>query len=223
MEIDYRGANCVVIKNKKILIVVDPTTNVSVKEANNSDAVILATQEKFAQELLSKQGEVGKDAEKDAKNFVIDMPGEYERNDVTVKGVAARAHLDADEKAQNATMYAVEADDIRIAIIGHTVAPLTDDDLENLGMVDIVIIPVGGGGYTLDSRDATTIARQIAPKIVIPTHYADAHVRYEVPQEPVDEFIKEMGGAHEKVTALKLKSENDLPDGLTVVELARTA
>ncbi len=223
MEIDYRGANCVVIKNKKILIVVDPTTNVTVREATDPNAVILTTQEKFTQELLSKQGEAGKDAEKDAKNFVIDMPGEYERNDVTVKGIAARAHLDADEKAQNTTMFAVEADDIRIAIIGHTVAPLTDDDLENLGMVDIVIIPVGGGGYTLDARDAATIVRQISPKIVIPTHFADSHVKYEMPQEPVEEFIKEMGGAHEKMTALKLKSENDLPDGLTVVELSRTA
>ena len=206
MEIEYRGANCIVIRDKKILIVVDPTTNVSVKEAQNSDAVILATQEKFAP------------SEREAKNFVIDMPGEYEHNDVSVLGIPAHAHIDKDGK--NATMYRIEIDSIRLAVIGHTDAPLADDDLENLGMIDILIVPVGGGGYTLDARDAATIVRQIAPKVVIPTHFADAHVKYDVPQDSVEDFVKEMGGAHEKMNSFKVKN---LPETTTVIELSRTA
>jgi len=206
MEIEYRGANCVVIKDRKILIVVDPTSNVSVKEAKNPDAVILATHEDFAP------------SESEAKNFVIDMPGEYEHKDVSVRGLPTHFHID--EGGKNATMYRVEADGVSLAIIGHADAPLSDDDLENLGMIDIVIIPVGGGGYTLDARDAATIVRQLAPKVVIPTHFADAHVKYEVPQEPIDDFVKEMGGAHEKMTTFKVKN---LPEVMTVVELARTA
>jgi len=207
MEIEYRGANCVVIKDKNILIVVDPTTNVSVKEAKESNAMVLATQEKFAP------------SELEAKNFVIDMPGEYEHKDVSVRGIAVRAHLDVNEQAKNATMYAIEAGDTRIVVIGHTVAPLNDDDLESLGTVDIVIIPVGGGGYTLDARDAATIVRQISPKVVIPTHYADTHIKYEVPQEPIENFVKELASAHEKASVLKVKT---LPEVLTIYELART-
>jgi L-ascorbate metabolism protein UlaG (beta-lactamase superfamily) len=208
MEIEYRGANCVVIKSKKILIVVDPTSNASVKEANNAEAVIFATQESFAP------------GEKEAKNFVIDLPGEYEHNDVSVRGIAVRPHIGADENAKTATMYAVEMEGRKLAIIGHTVAPLSDDDLEELGMVDILIVPVGGGGYTLDGRDAATIVRQVSPKVVMPTHYADAHVKYEVPQESVDVFVKELGAAHEKVSVLKTKS---LPEVLTVMEITRSA
>ncbi len=206
MEIEYRGANCVVIRDKKILVVVDPTSNVSVKEAQNPDAVILATNEKFAP------------SEREAKNFVIDMPGEYEHNDVSVRGIPTHFHID--EGGKNATIYTLQIDNTRLAIIGHTDAPLSDDDLENLGMVDIVIIPVGGGGYTLDARDAATIVRQIAPKVVIPTHFADEHVKYEVPQDSIDGFIKEMGGAHEKMNSFKAKG---LPEVMTVIELARTA
>jgi L-ascorbate metabolism protein UlaG (beta-lactamase superfamily) len=206
MEIEYRGANCVVIKDKKILVVVDPTANVNAKEARDPNAVILATQENFAP------------SERDAKNFVIDMPGEYEHNDVSVRGIPAHAHIDKDGK--NATMYTLGVDNLRIAVIGHVDAPLSDDDLENLGMVDVVIIPVGGGGYTLDARDAATIVRQIAPKVVIPTHFADAHVKYDMPQDSIDDFIKEMGGAHEKMNSLKVKA---LPEITTVIELARTA
>jgi L-ascorbate metabolism protein UlaG (beta-lactamase superfamily) len=207
VEIEYRGANCVVIKDKKILIVVDPTSNVSVKEAKNADAVILATQE------TSAPGEA------DAKNFVIDLPGEYEHNDVSVKGVAARPHIGPDENAKTATMYAIETDGKKLAVIGHTVAPLSDDDLEKLGMVDILIVPVGGGGYTLDGRDAATIVRQISPKVVVPTHYADDHIKYDMPQESVDNFVKELGAAHEKVAVLKAKT---LPEVLTVVEISRS-
>jgi L-ascorbate metabolism protein UlaG (beta-lactamase superfamily) len=207
MEIEYRGADCVVIKDKKILIVVDPTTNVSVKEAKNPNAVILATQENFAP------------SEHDAQNFVIDMPGEYEHNDVSVRGIPVRAHISADEKAKNSTMYLIEADGMRIAVIGHTVAPLGDDDLETLGLVDIVIIPVGGGGYTLDARDAATIVRQISPKAVIPTHYDDGHTKYDVPQDKIEDFVKELASAHEKKTTFKVK---DLPTALTIFELAYT-
>ncbi|MCL2174107.1 MBL fold metallo-hydrolase [Candidatus Saccharibacteria bacterium] len=208
MEIEYRGANCVVIKNKKILIIVDPTEGVPAQEIRDPDSVILATHANFIP------------SQRDTQSFVIEMPGEYEYNDVSVHGIPVRAHIDANEQAKNATMYSVEADDMRIAVIGHTAAPLDDEDVESLGTIDIVIIPVGGGGYTLDARDAAIIVRQLSPKIVIPTHYADPHIKYEVPQEPIENFIKELASAHEKETTLKIKT---LPDVLTIYELARTA
>jgi len=207
VEIEYRGANCVVIKDKKILLVIDPTNNVSVKEVKNPEAVILVTGRNFAPKADDLQG------------FIIDMPGEYERNDVSVHGIPVRSHIGADEQAKSSTMYAIEIGNIRIAVIGHTVAPLSDDDLESLGIVDIVIIPVGGGGYTLDASDAATIVRQLSPKVVIPTHYADSHIKYEVPQESVDTFVKELAGAHEKMPAFKVKN---LPETPTIYELTRT-
>lgn len=206
MEIEYKGANCVVIKDKNAVIVVDPTPNTFAKDADKPDAVILATQEKFAK------------SEREAKNFVIDMPGEYEHKDVSVRGLPVHIHTDKDGK--RGAMYSIETKDVRIAIIGHTDAPLSDDDLENLGVIDIVIIPVGGGGYTLDGHDAATIVRQISPKVVIPTHFADPKIRYDVAQEPIDIFLKEMGGVHEKQNVFKIKN---MPALTTVFELDRTA
>ncbi len=206
MEIEYKGANCVVMRDKKVLIVVDPTSNVSVKAAENPEAVILATQEKFAK------------SEDAAKNFVIDMPGEYEHKNVSVRGIPTHVHADKDGK--RGTMYRIETDDVRIAVIGHADAPLSDEDLENLSVVDVLVIPVGGNGYTLDAKDAATIVRQIAPKVVIPTHFADEKVKYPVSQDDVEAFVKEMGGAHERQNIYKVKN---LPAVTTVVELARTA
>ena len=211
MEIDYKGANCVVIKDKKALIVVDPTDNANGKDAQNPDAVVLATQPQF---ISAKNAE---------KSFVIDMPGEYEHKDVSVRGIPVRAHLAADEKAKDAVMYRIETMGVSIAVIGHTVAPLTDDEVEALGQVDIVVIPVGGGGYTLDADDAGAIIRQLSPSVVIPTHYNDGQTKYEVPQEDLAAFEKEMGNANiERQSVYKIKAGAAFPATTTTYELSCT-
>ena len=151
------------------------------------------------------------------------MPGEYEHRDVSVRGIAVPAHLAEDEHAQDAVMYRIETMGVAIAIIGHTVAPLTDDDLEMLGQIDIAVVPVGGGGYTLDAQDAATIVRQISPSVVIPTHYDDGQTKYEVPQESLAALEKEMGNSNiEKQTVYKLKTGTSLPANMTTYELSRT-
>lgn len=204
MDIEYHGANCVIIKNKTTSIVVDPTTNSSAKEQNSDGRVVLSTMGELAQR---------------GDELVIDMPGEFEYREASIKGIPVHRHTD--ESGKNATMYQVDFNDVKIAIIGHTDAPLEDDDLENLGMIDIVIIPIGGNGYTLDGHDAATIVRQISPKIVIPTHFDDGKTTYEVPQEIVEPFAKELGVQHEKQSSLKIKTSGDLSDTLTIVELSR--
>lgn len=205
MDIDYRGANCVVIKSKDGLIVTDPTDNVGkIKELSNPEATILVSQDEFSPKDVA---------------FVVNMPGEYERNNISIHGIPVQKHIDPDGK--NSTMYKIVIDGIRIVIIGHIASPLSDDDLESLGVIDIAIVPVGGGGYTLDARDGTAVVRQLDPKIVIPTHYADANTKYEVPQEELDGFIKEFSGIpHEKVDSLKVKN-SQLPPIMTIYELKK--
>lgn len=205
MDIDYRGANCVVIKTKNGVIVSDPTDNVGkIKEVLGDEATVLATQDDFAP------------AE---ANFVISMPGEYENNNISILGVPVQRHIDPGGK--QSTMYRVVVDGVRIVIVGHTVSPISDDDLESLGIVDIAIIPVGGGGYTLDARDAASVVRQLDPKIVIPTHYSDDDTKYEVPQEKLEAFTKELASVtNEKIDNLKIKN-GQLPPVMTIYELKK--
>ena len=51
--------------------------------------------------------------------------------------------------------------------------------LLKLGLLDILIIPIGGGGYTLDANDAAKLIRKIDPKVVMPIHYADKALNYQ--------------------------------------------
>jgi L-ascorbate metabolism protein UlaG (beta-lactamase superfamily) len=203
MEIDYRGANSVVIKSKSQVVVTDPTNNIKANETKNEGVITLVTQDDFIPE---------------GSSFVINMPGEYEYNNTSIIGIPMQRHIDPEGK--NGVAYRIVLDGIRAAVLGHVSATISDDDLEALGVIDVLIIPVGGGGYTLDAKDAANITRQIGPKIVIPTHYEDKTIKYEVPQEPIEAFIKEIGGDHKKVDSLKLKN-GALPEVLTIYELKR--
>jgi L-ascorbate metabolism protein UlaG (beta-lactamase superfamily) len=111
---------------------------------------------------------------------------------------------------------------VSIVVLGHVASPLSEEQLEEINVVDIVIIPIGGNGYTFDAHQAVEAVRQINPKVVIPTHYEDSAVKYEVPQMGLEAFVKELGAA-EQETLSKFKIKNGvLPEVFTLVELTRS-
>lgn len=209
-EVEYKGANAVIISSKKVSIVVDPKLSlVGLKDLNVKDAVELATEARFA---------INSD---DAK-LVIEGPGEYGIADFDIKGIAAQRHLDTEADPKVSTIYRIETGDIRAAVIGNVYEKLTENQLEAIGIVDVLIIPVGGSGYTLDATGAATIIRQIEPKIVVPVHYDDPAIKYEVPQSDLETFVKELGAPVEETPKLKLKSAGSLPASLTVYTVSRS-
>ncbi|HET8884175.1 MAG TPA: MBL fold metallo-hydrolase [Candidatus Saccharimonadales bacterium] len=210
-DIEYKGGNGVVIATKKLNAVIDPKLSVvGLKDLNVKDAVEIATEARFA----SGSNEV---------QLPIEGPGDYEIGSFSIKGVAAIRHLDTSADEKVATVYRIEVGDVRIALLGNIAAKLEEDQLEALGLVDILILPVGGGGYTLDATSAASLVRQIDPKVVIPTHYADSGLAYEVPQDTLDMFVKELGAPVETVVKYKVKAASSLSPTLTVVEVTRTS
>ena len=208
-ELEYKGGNGVVLASKKTTIVVDPKLSlVGLKDIKTKDEIELATESRFRVE------------NSDAR-IIIDSPGEYEVGDFTIRAAAATRHIDTPDQEMLSTIYRLECGDIRIGIIGNIDPKLTEEQLEALGVLDVLVLPVGGGGYTLDATSASSLVRQIEPKVVVPVHYADAGLRYEVPQDSLEVFVKELGVPVEQVANLKIKSSAALPAVLTVVEVAR--
>ncbi len=207
MEFEYKGGNCVVITSRKGTVVIDgKLSSVGLKDVQPKDAVEVATQVGFA----GANGRV-----------TVDMPGEYEVNDISILGIGATRMIDADN-SQQATIFRLVLPGVTVAVVGHIAASLSDDQLESLGIIDVLIIPVGGGGYTLDAHNAVEIVHKIDPRVVIPTHYADKDISYEVPQDELEPFIKELGGAHEVTSRWKVKN-GLMPEVQTVMELTRTS
>ena len=201
MELQYHGANCLRITTKKSVILVDPRSDIAeIKPDLKKATIALATQSLY----VPTDGEL----------FVVDGPGEYEFEDCSVAGIAAQPHT-ASTGDKSATVYRVSNPDVSILIVGNIDAKLSEEQLESIGMVDIVVVPVGGSGYTLDAVGAATVVRAIEPKMVIPVHSSDDGLKYEVPQGATELFVKELGApvAEEVVEKLKIKS---LPEQLTI-------
>ena len=123
--------------------------------------------------------------------FLIDGPGEYEVKGVFVQGIPA-FHDDKEGKERGLnTIYTIEAEDMRFCHLGDLgQKQLTDEQLEKIDSVDVLMIPVGGE-YTIDSSIAQRIISQIEPKIVIPMHYALPKSKSKL--DDVSKFLKTMG------------------------------
>lgn len=210
-EIEYKGGNTVVLSTKKSRLVVDPKRSVfGEKDLSVKDAVEVATEERFA-------------IDDESARLAIEGPGEYEVGDFSIRGVKATRHIDSDQNEQISTIYQIVVkDDVRCAIIGNVESKLSEEQLEEIGIVDVLVIPVGGGGYTLDASSAASLTRHIDPKVVIPVHYADKALKYEVPQDDLGVFTRELGAPVETVAKYKLKSKGALPVVLTCVEVTRS-
>lgn len=206
MDIQFYGANCLAITTKQARLVVDDNL------------------EDLGKKPTIKQGDIALftgphgDPAQEAK-IIIDQPGEYEVSGVSIYGIAARAHID-EEKQKSATMYKIIADDVRILVVGHVYPELSDSQLETIGMVDVMVVPVGGNGYTLDGIGALKLVKKVEPKLVVPTHYDAKGLQYPVPQQELSQALTSLAmEPKETVTKLKVK-QGDLSDvtQLVVVE-----
>lgn len=210
-EIEYKGANAVVFTTKKLRVVFDPNLEIAGgKNVSVNNDVEVVTEDRFA-------------VVDSTPRLFFSGPGEYEVGDVSLTGIPARRHVDVASDVKKSTIYKIAVGDVRGVVIGNVEDKLTDDQLEEIGVVDFAILPVGGSGYTLDAVGAATMARQLEAKAIIPVHYDDPTLRYEVAQAGVDEFVKSLGAPVIEVgQKWKLKKPTDLPENLTIIQIAKS-
>lgn len=192
MDIQFYGANCVRLSTKKASVVIDDNlADLGLKAVTKPGDVAVFTTQHGVPAVEVK--------------LVVDQPGEYEVSDVSVQGIAARAHID-EPGTKHANMFKITAEDVKVAVVGHVYPDLNANQLEDLGTIDVLIIPVGGNGYTLDPIGALKLIKAIEPKIVIPTHYDEKGINYPVPQQPLEEALKGLSmDVKETVGKLKVK------------------
>lgn len=141
---------------------------------------------------------------KDVKR-VVNGPGEYEINEVSIIGIQS-FHDDKKGKLRGKnTIYVIEMDGLRIVHLGDLGHKLSEKIVEQIGDVDILMIPVGGE-YTINASIAVEVVRSIEPKLVIPMHFKTPKLKPETfakltTEEP---FVKELGLPIEKINKLNV-------------------
>lgn len=150
--------------------------------------------------------------------FVVQGPGEYEVKEVFIKGIPS-FHDDKNgkEKGQN-TIYIIEAEELRFCHLGDLgQKELTDEQVDKIGQVDVLMIPVGGN-YTIDSQMAQKIIGQIEPRIVIPMHYRFEKANPDL--DDVSKFLKTMGKPSITPQDKLIVKDSTLPkEGMEIVVL----
>lgn len=210
-DIEYKGANAVIFTTKKTKVMFDPGLSIAGgKDLSVNDSVVVLTEDRLGSQTGSPA-------------LLFDGPGEYETGGISITGVAARRNIDAEDQGLKSTAYRMVIEGTRVAVVGNIAPGLSDDQLEAIGVVDILVVPIGGGGLTLDAVNASKVVRQIEPRAIIPVHYADSSLNYEVPQDDMDIFVKEMGvNVVEAGSKHKIKGDSSVPDQMTIIKIARS-
>jgi L-ascorbate metabolism protein UlaG (beta-lactamase superfamily) len=201
MTIFWHGQGAFKIADKEVVVAIDPHDKTGLKMPKFQANILLLTDSK--DQMINAEGLRG-------DSFVIEGPGEYEVKNVFVYGLTASKFKDG-----KITIYMVEMEGIKIAHLGKiSQDSLTDDQLEILEGVDILLLPVGGGEI-LDNRQAVKIISQIQPRVIIPMYYKIPGLT--VKSDSVDLFLKEYGVAKPETMEKFKINKKDLPQEETKV------
>jgi L-ascorbate metabolism protein UlaG (beta-lactamase superfamily) len=210
MVITHHGGQCFKVTFGDITLVFDPVSKGASVPAVRFGADIALISRNHADMNGSTEVSVGgKEA------FVISGPGEYEKGGVTVQGFLTKSEYGLGKGQADAvnTVYAVKLEGMTIVHLGALAEPvLSVEAREAIDDIDILFVPVGGDGV-LDAAGAAKLATILEPKIIIPMHWSGIGEK-----GALDHFIKEEGGAAEKVEKLTIKKKDTADkDGAIIV------
>lgn len=185
MQVDFYGANCLRIRVNNVNLVFDDNLeSLGGKSVAGSGDVVCLTNSALV-------------PAPSAAKIIFDTPGNYEVGDVLIDAFRFESFMGGDYP--HSTVYKVMSGDLNLVVTGHIKPNLNEEQLEELGLVDALFVPVGNNGYTLDAIGALQVTKSIDPKLVIPTHYQQAGLQFEVPQQPFEEFVKMIASEAETI------------------------
>ncbi|MDP4147316.1 MAG: MBL fold metallo-hydrolase [Bacillota bacterium] len=139
---------------------------------------------------------------------IIDAVGIFDIKDVQIVGLPSyHDKMEGALRGKN-TIYIYKIDDYRVCHLGDLGHFLSEDDLDKIGAVDILFIPVGGN-FTIDGAEASEIAKKINSHLIIPMHYKTAALNF--PLEGVESFITYMKNG-ERINSCTLEITEKLED-----------
>jgi L-ascorbate metabolism protein UlaG (beta-lactamase superfamily) len=214
MDITYLGHSSFKLKGKNATVITDPfdPSMVGLKYPPQEADIVTVSHNHPDHNFISliKNGQ-----------RVIDAPGEYEIAGVSIIGVPSYHDDKKGEERGKNTIFVFEIDDLRLVHLGDLGHKLSADTLEEIGNIDILMIPVGGK-FTINSEIAVEVVRSIEPSIIIPMHYMVEGLKMETFEglEKAEEFVNAMGVPSETLEKLSIK-KGEIGEEQKIVVLER--
>ena len=106
---------------------------------------------------------------------------------IPIKGISTFHDPSKGSERGPNTIFRFNVDGIRVCHMGDLGHILSPKEIAEVGMVDVLLIPVGGF-YTIDPKEATQVTEAIKPKVLIPMHFKTEKCGF--PIAPVEDFLK---------------------------------
>lgn len=210
MDIYFYGQACFKLKGKTASIIIDPYkmefTGLKLPRDLSAD-VAISTHDHDDHNNLEVVTEAA---------LKVTGPGEYEVKGVSITGISTFHDTESGAQRGRNTVYNISIDGLNIVHLGDLGHTLSQEQIEEIGATDILLVPVGSV-YTIDAKTASDVVSSLEPKIVIPMHYSLPGLKFEL--EPVDNFLKEMGFDGVETQPKLSITKDKLPGELQVVVL----
>jgi L-ascorbate metabolism protein UlaG (beta-lactamase superfamily) len=121
----------------------------------------------------------------------VNRPGSFEEHGIKIIGVATFHDEVKGGKRGTNTVFKFTIDDINVCHCGDLGHVLTPEQAEQVGVVDVLLLPVGGT-FTVDAKEAFEVVNQLKPLVTIPMHFKTEALTFSV--EGVNSFLKVAGG-----------------------------
>jgi L-ascorbate metabolism protein UlaG (beta-lactamase superfamily) len=174
MELTYLGLSCIRLRGRDTQVIVDPPDGQLPGFSKTGPDLIVRTEGRTDPQMLRHR---------EGKGQEIAGAGEFEVRGITVRGV---------DTGDGRTIMRVEIDDVGVVSVGRLDRQLTEEEIDALGHVDVLVVPVGGGDALAPSA-ATKLVNSLSPAIVVPVRYRSPASPGSGELEPVETFTKEMG------------------------------
>lgn len=208
MEITWLGHACCRIRESGVTIITDPydeTTGYTLPRLK-ADIVTISHDDPHHAYVKACKG----------NPFVIAGPGEYEIKGVFITGIATFHDKKQGSQRGPNTVYLYEFNGLSVCHLGDLGHVPTQAQIEALGHIDILLVPVGGH-QCLKAAEAAEVISLLEPRIVVPIHYKTKFTT--LPLAGLDVFLKEVGiSMPEPLDVLKVTPAN-LPEETQIVVL----
>ena len=144
----------------------------------------------------------------------ITSPGTTNVKDIEFRGIATyHDESEGKERGEN-VVFCFTIDGVRCCHLGDLGHILSDEQVSQIGQVDILMVPVGGF-FTIDARQATQVCEQVTPRIVIPMHVRNDKCAF--PISDVNDFLRDKDNVQNVGGSEMDISQADLPATTTVL------
>ena len=148
---------------------------------------------------------------------VVAQPGSRNIKGIEFKGVQSYHDQQLGSLRGKNTMFLMSVDHFRICHLGDLGHELSSSEVEQIGDVDILLIPVGGY-YTIGPKEADRVIERLNPRLVIPMHYATDKTN--MPIAPVENFLEGKENVKRfNSSGLEIDTREQLPDQREIVVL----